>query len=323
MNHILIAGGAGYIGSHVVRQLTRRKMDVTVIDNLSTGFSWAVPEEHLIIGDIGERALVRDLVRSRKIDTVMHFAAHIVVPESVSNPYRYYENNVVRTIELLKGMIEGGAGQFIFSSTAAVYGNPETIPIPEEETVKPINPYGNTKAVVERILDDFSAPYGIRFVSLRYFNAAGADEGRGIGERHNPETHLIPLLLKTAKGELPEGKIFGTDYPTPDGTCIRDYIHVNDLAEAHILALHHLDQGGESCRYNCGYGKGYSVREVVEAVKKITGIDFPVREEERRPGDPPILVADSRKIKEDLAWRPKYDDLEYIVKTAWEWEKQV
>ncbi len=282
----------------------------------------SVPENHLLVEDIGNREAIKNILRSRAIDTVMHFAARIVVPESISDPYQYYVNNVAKTLELLKAMEEAGANNFIFSSSAAVYGNPEIVPIPEDEPVKPINPYGNTKAAVENILSDFSAAYGIRSVSLRYFNAAGADEEGGIGEVHDPETHLIPLLLKAAKGEREGANIFGTDYPTQDGTCIRDYIHVNDLAEAHILALFHLEDGGDSDIFNCGYGKGHSVREVVKTAKQVTGIDFPVSEMERRPGDPPVLVADSRKLKSALGWKPKYDDLEYIVKTAWEWDKQ-
>jgi UDP-glucose 4-epimerase len=290
MSNILVAGGAGYIGSHVTRALLRRNLNVTVVDDLSTGHRWAVPGKQLLVEDIGNRQAIKEILLSRKIDTVMHFAAHIVVSESVSDPYQYYVNNVAKTLELLKAMEETGANNFIFSSSAAVYGNPETVPIPEDEPVKPINPYGNTKAAVEKILSDFSAAYG---------------------------------LLKAARGERERAYIFGTDYPTQDGTCIRDYIHVNDLAEAHILALFHLQDGGGSDIFNCGYGKGHSVREVVEAVKKATGIDFPVSEVERRPGDPPVLVADSRKLKRALGWKAKHDDLEYIVKTAWEWEKRV
>jgi UDP-glucose 4-epimerase len=305
MSNILVAGGAGYIGSHVTRALLRRNLNVTVVDDLSTGHRWAVPGKQLLVEDIGNRQAIKEILLSRKIDTVMHFAAHIVVSESVSDPYQYYVNNVAKTLELLKAMEETGANNFIFSSSAAVYGNPETVPIPEDEPVKPIN------------------AYGIRSVSLRYFNAAGADEEGNLGEVHEPETHLIPLLLKAARGERERAYIFGTDYPTQDGTCIRDYIHVNDLAEAHILALFHLQDGGGSDIFNCGYGKGHSVREVVEAVKKATGIDFPVSEVERRPGDPPVLVADSRKLKRALGWKAKHDDLEYIVKTAWEWEKRV
>lgn len=323
MSNILVAGGAGYIGSHVTRALLRKNENATVVDNLSTGHRWAVPEKRLLVEDIGNRGSMKEILRSREIDTVMHFAAHIVVPESISDPYKYYMNNLVKTIELLRAMIDVGVGRFIFSSTAAVYGSPLNVPISEDETVKPINPYGTTKATVERALEDFSRAYGMQFVSLRYFNACGADTESGLGEVHEPETHLIPLLLKAAKGELSGAKIFGTDYPTPDGTCIRDYIHVNDLAEAHILALRYLQDGGESEYFNCGYGKGYSVREVVDTVKKVTNVDFPVTEEDRRPGDPPVLVADSTRMKKRLSWLPKHDDLEYIVKTAWEWEKQI
>jgi UDP-glucose 4-epimerase len=250
----------------------------------------------------------------------MHFAAFIEVGESVKNPLKYYLNNTVSTLNLLKTMIETNVNRFIFSSTAAVYGIPENIPIKESEPINPINPYGSSKAVVERMLKEFSQAYGLKYVSLRYFNAAGADESGLIGESHNPETHLIPLILKTAKGERESIKIFGTDYPTPDGTCIRDYIHVTDLAEAHYLSLQYLMDGAESNVFNCGYGHGYSVKEVIDTCKKVTGIDFKVEETERRPGDPPILVADAEKIKKTLNWKPKYDDLNYIVRTAWNWE---
>ncbi|NIO17024.1 MAG: UDP-glucose 4-epimerase GalE [Deltaproteobacteria bacterium] len=321
--NVLVAGGAGYIGSHVVRELMRKGGNVTVVDNLSTGHRWAVPEGVLEVEDIGDAERMKAILREKNVDTVMHFAAHIVVPESVANPYKYYVNNVLKTIELLRAMAETGVRNFIFSSSAAVYGNPERVPIREDEPIKPINPYGNTKAAVERILEDFSAAHGTGFVSLRYFNAAGADPAGGLGECHDPETHLIPLLLKAARGQIPGAKIFGTDYPTPDGTCIRDYIHVNDLAEAHILALSYLAGGGKNAFFNCGYGRGYSVREVVDMAKRVTGVDFPVTEEARRPGDPPVLVADSTELAKNLAWKPEHDDLEHIVKTAWEWERNL
>jgi UDP-glucose 4-epimerase len=225
-------------------------------------------------------------------------------------------------MNLLEVMLKNGVNRFIFSSTAAVYGNPEKVPIPETEPVKPINPYGQSKAFVEKILEDFDKSYGLKYVSLRYFNAAGADPEGRIGESHNPETHLIPLILKTAKGERESIKIFGTDYPTPDGTCIRDYIHVDDLAEAHILALEYLLSGGNSEVFNCGYGHGFSVREVINVAKKVTGIDFKVEETERRAGDPAVLVADSSKIRNVLNWKPEFDDLEYIIRTAWDWERK-
>jgi len=317
---ILITGGAGYIGSHVVKALNEKGFEVVVYDNLSKGHKEAVLTGELIIGDLEDEKLLSRVFENNKIDAVMHFAAFIEVGESVKNPLKYYRNNTENTIKLLKVMEKFGVNKFIFSSTAAVYGNPQTVPIPETEPIKPINPYGQSKAFVEKILKDISKTKDFKYVSLRYFNAAGADPSGRIGESHNPETHLIPLILKTAKGERKSIKIFGTDYPTPDGTAIRDYIHVDDLAEAHILALEYLIDGGESDVFNLGYGHGYSVKEVVETAKKITGIDFPVEETDRRPGDPAVLVADSSKLKQKLGWKPKYDDLEYIIKTAWNWE---
>ena len=321
MKNILVAGGAGYIGSHVVKMLLEEGYRVTVVDNLTTGHRWAVPGEHLVVADIGDRGKIGALLQEKSIDAVMHFAAHIVVPESVKDPYKYYENNFSRTLNLLHAMVESGTEKFIFSSTAAVYGMPEKVPIPENSPLIPINPYGNTKIAVEKALSDFSGAYPFRYISLRYFNAAGADPSGKIGEDHDPETHLIPLVLKAAKGEREDIKIFGTDYPTPDGTCVRDYIHVNDLARAHVLALTYLATGKKSDVFNCGYGHGYSVREVVDTCRKVTGVDFRVIEAERRPGDPPDLVADSGKIRAQFGWNPEYDDLEYIVKTAWKWER--
>ena len=317
---VLITGGAGYIGSHVVKLLKEKNIEVLVVDNLSKGHKEAVLDTQLVVGDVGDTKFMKSVLNSFKPDAIMHFAAFIEVGESVKNPLKYYLNNTVSTLNLLKTMIETNVNRFIFSSTAAVYGIPENIPIKESEPINPINPYGSSKAVVERMLKEFSQAYGLKYVSLRYFNAAGADESGLIGESHNPETHLIPLILKTAKGERESIKIFGTDYPTPDGTCIRDYIHVTDLAEAHYLSLQYLMDGAESNVFNCGYGHGYSVKEVIDACKKVTGIDFKVEETERRPGDPPILVADAEKIKKTLNWKPKYDDLNYIVRTAWNWE---
>jgi len=317
---VLVTGGAGYIGSHVVKLLGKKGYSVVTVDNLSKGHRDAVLYGELEVLDLGNNGLVRGLIRNFKPDAVMHFAASIEVGESVRNPVKYYKNNTANTLNLLEAMIEEGVSNFIFSSTAAVYGNPEKVPIPEEHPIKPINPYGQSKAFVERMLEDFDRAYGLKFISLRYFNAAGADPKGRIGESHNPETHLIPLILKTAKGERESIKIFGTDYPTPDGTCIRDFIHVEDLAEAHVLALEYLLNGGESEVFNLGYGHGYSVREVIDTAKKVTGVDFKVEEAERRPGDPAVLVADNKKIKEVLGWEPKYEDLEFIVRTAWNWE---
>ncbi len=317
---ILVTGGAGYIGSHVVKHLGERGYEVFVLDNLIKGHREAVLYGKLVVGDVGDRELLMRLFSEFKPDAVMHFASFIEVAESVKNPGKYYENNTVKTLALLDAMVKMEVKNFIFSSTAAVYGNPERVPIPETEPVKPINPYGQSKACVEKILSDYSRAYGLNFVSLRYFNAAGADPEGRIGESHDPETHLIPLILKTAKGERESIKVFGTDYPTPDGTCIRDYIHVDDLAEVHILALEYLLDGGESDVFNCGYGHGYSVKEVIDTAKRVTGVDFKVEETDRRPGDPAVLVADSSKLKSKLGWKPRFDDLEYIVRTAWNWE---
>ena len=252
----------------------------------------------------------------------MHFAAFIQVGESVREPLKYYSNNSGNTVNLLNAMADAGVRNFIFSSTAAVYGNPEKVPILEDAPIQPINPYGRSKAFIETVLRDVSAAKDFRYVALRYFNAAGADHKTRIGERHNPETHLIPLVLKTAKGERQSIGINGTDYATPDGTCVRDYIHIVDLADAHILALNYLTDGGASDVFNCGYGHGYSVREVIQAARSVTGKDFKVVESLRRAGDPPILVADNSKIKRQLNWQSRYDDLTAIVKTAWEWEKK-
>ncbi|WP_297455326.1 UDP-glucose 4-epimerase GalE [Persephonella sp.] len=317
---ILVTGGAGYIGSHVVKQLGEKGYDVLTIDNLSTGHKEAVLYGKLEVLDLSDKEKLKEVIKNFSPDAVMHFAASIEVAESVKNPLKYYRNNTANTLNLLEVLQEFGINKFIFSSTAAVYGEPENAPIKETEPLNPINPYGKSKAFVEHILKDMSNAYGFRYVSLRYFNVAGADPEGRIGESHNPETHLIPLILKTAKGERKSIKIFGTDYPTPDGTAIRDYIHVEDLANAHIVALEYLLNGGESDVFNCGYGHGYSVREVVETAKKVTGIDFPVEETDRRPGDPAVLVADNSKLVNKLDWKPKYDDIEYIIKTAWNWE---
>ncbi len=317
---VLVTGGAGYIGSHVVKLLGEKGYEILIVDNLSTGHKEALLYGDLAVLDLKDKDSLIRLFEDFLPDAVMHFAAAIEVAESVEKPLKYYKNNTVSTLTLLEVMLDKGVDKFIFSSTAAVYGIPEKVPIKESSYLNPINPYGRSKLFVEQILRDFSSAYGFKYVSLRYFNAAGADPEGKIGESHEPETHLIPLILKTAKGERESIKIFGTDYPTPDGTAVRDYIHVLDLAEAHILALEYLLEGGESSVFNLGYGHGYSVKEVIETVKKVTGVNFPVEEADRRPGDPPVLVADSTKIKEELNWEPKYDDLEFIIKTAWNWE---
>lgn len=318
---ILITGEAGYIGSHVVKLLGERGYNTVTIDNLSSGHEEAVLYGKLIVGDLGDKSLLREIFIDYKPSAVIHFSAYLVVPESVREPLKYYRNNVVNTINLLETMHEFEVKNFIFSSSAAVYGIPEEIPIDETTPLCPINPYGETKATVERILRDFAiSDNEFRYVSLRYFKVAGADPDCQIGESHNPETHLIPLLLGAAK-ENKKAYIYGTDYPTPDGACIRDFIHVMDLAEAHVLSLKYLLDGGESVVLNCGYGYGYSVRQIVEAVKRVTGIDFQVEETSRREGDPPVLVAKAERIKTVLGFEPIYNDIEYIIKTAWQWER--
>ena len=318
---ILITGGAGYIGSHVVKALGERGYDVMTCDNLSTGNRWAVLHGDLVVADLSDGVALEKIITGFKPDAVMHFAASIVVPESVRQPLKYYRNNTINAIHLLEAVQKSGVNAFIFSSTAAVYGIPEVIPVNEDAPLRPINPYGSSKMMTEYVLKDLNAAkQDFRYVSLRYFNVAGADRDCRIGQAYKEATHLITRALKTAKGEFGKLEIFGTDYPTPDGTCIRDYIHVDDLAEAHILALEDLLDGGRSGIFNCGYGHGYSVREVVDTAKHVTGIHFRVEETERREGDPPALVADSSKIREELGWRPQYDDLGYIIKTAWEWE---
>ncbi len=318
---ILVTGGAGYIGSHVVKQLGEKDFDILVVDNLSTGHKEAVLYGRLQVLDLSDKQRLRDVIKDFKPDAIMHFAASIEVAESVKKPLKYYQNNTANTLNLLEILHEEGMNRFIFSSTAAVYGEPDNIPVRETDPLRPINPYGRSKAFVEKILKDLSeADNSFRYVALRYFNVAGADPEGKIGQSYKNPTHLITRALKVAKGEYEKLYIFGTDYPTPDGTAIRDYIHVCDLADAHILALDYLMEGGESDVFNCGYGHGYSVKQVVETAKKATGIDFPVEETGRREGDPAVLVADSGKIKQKLGWKPQFDDLEYIIKTAWNWE---
>ncbi len=318
---ILVTGGAGYIGSHTVKLLEEKGFEVVVYDNLSNGHEEAVLNSRFVKGDILERAKLDDLLTEIEFDAVIHFAAFIEVGESVKKPLEFFNNNVSGTLNLLSLLKKHGVKKFVFSSTAAVYGNPDKTPIEEDFDLKPINPYGNTKLTVEKVLGDMSVAGDINYIALRYFNASGADESGLIGESHDPETHLIPLVLKTAKGERDSIKIFGTDYPTKDGTCIRDYIHVNDLANAHVLALNYLLDGGDSDVFNCGYGVGYSVREIIDTAKKVTGVDFKVEEAERREGDPAVLVADNEKIKRVLGWQPVHNDIEFIIKTAWNWEK--
>lgn len=317
---ILITGGAGYIGSHTIKLLGKNNHEILVIDNLSNGYREAVLHGKLEVFDLKNQKKLEKVLKEFQPNIVIHFAASINIAESARKPDKYYVNNYCTTIKLLKTMVKTGVRKIIFSSSASVYGNPEVTPVPETHPLNPINPYGRSKALCELLLKDFETAYGLKYVSLRYFNAAGADPEGEIGESHNPETHLIPLILKAAKGEEKSVKIFGANYKTPDGTCIRDFIHVNDLAEAHKLALLYLMDGGKSCTLNCGYGHGYSVREVIDTVKKVTRKEFKIEEKEKRPGDPDILIADNSKIKWVLNWKPKFDDLEYIVKTAWNWE---
>ncbi len=320
---ILITGGAGYIGSHVNKKLNEKGYETLVFDNLVYGHKEFVRWGKLILGDLGNLEQIRLVFAKYPISAVMHFAAFAYVGESVINPQKYYLNNVKNTLNLLQVMLENNVEYFIFSSTCATYGIPQKIPIPEDHPQNPINPYGRSKLMVERILEDYSKAYGLRYVSLRYFNAAGADPECEIGEWHEPETHLIPSVLDVAIGKSESIKVFGTDYPTPDGTCIRDFIHVSDLADAHILALEHLIKGGKSDVFNLGNGNGFSVLEVIKAAEEVTKRKIKFIKSDRRPGDPPILVGSSKKAKNILGWSLKYHDLSLIIETAWEWHKKL
>lgn len=319
---ILVTGGAGYIGSHMVRTLGEKGYDTVTYDNLSAGFHDAVLCGRLVTADLADVDTLNALLRSEAFDAVIHFAAHVLVDESVQNPLKYYKNNFAQTLDLIDTCIKHNVQKFIFSSSAAVYGIPDRVPVTEDDPLRPINPYGASKAMGEQVLEDISKISNLNYVSLRYFNVAGSDPLARIGQRCEDATHLITVCIRTALGLRPELNIFGTDYNTPDGTCIRDYIHIDDLIDAHLLALDFFSSGNESRIFNCGYGHGYSVKEVVQMVKKVTGVDFMVSEIGRRPGDPPSLIADSTRIKEELGWNPQYDNLEYIIKTAWEWEKK-
>ncbi|HMU90186.1 MAG: UDP-glucose 4-epimerase GalE [Pseudomonadales bacterium] len=319
---LLVTGGAGYIGSHVTRLLGEAGHEVVVLDNLSTGFRQAVLSGELVVGDLCDTALLDRLFRQHRFEGVLHFAANIVVPESVANPLKYYRNNSFNVLNLLEVMHKHEPRYLIFSSTAAVYGMPQSALVSEESPLQPINPYGASKMVSERMIIDHAAVSGLRHVILRYFNVAGADPGGRIGQSTPAATHLIKVAAQTALGLRPALQIFGTDYPTPDGTCIRDYIHVEDLASAHLAALNHLAAGGTSELLNCGYGHGLSVREVVQSVKQVTGVDFAVQTSDRRPGDPAQLAADNRRILATLDWRPRHDDLETIVRSAVDWERR-
>lgn len=318
--NILVTGGAGYIGSHMVWYLGERGINVVTLDNLSSGYRDAVLSGEFIYGDTSDKLFLDKVFKENEFDAVMHFASSIEVAESIKQPSKYYQNNFVNTLNLLNAMATHGVDKFIFSSTAAIYGNPEYCPIDEGHPKNPINPYGTSKLMVEKMLSDYANAYGIRSVCLRYFNAAGAHPQSLLGERHNPETHLIPLILKAAKSAKPRFTVFGNDYDTPDGTCIRDYIHVMDIVEAHWLSVNYLINGGDSQSYNLGTGTGYSVAELIKVVEQIVGQTIEVIEGPRRAGDPAILIADASKIKNSLGWQPTRSDTEQLVTDAWAWE---
>ncbi len=318
---VLVVGGAGYIGSHVVKALVETGRDVVVLDNLSTGYRWAVENATLVVGDLADGDCLARLFAEHRFDAVLHFAAHIWVGESIADPAKYYRNNVAASLNLFEHLARHQVPHVVFSSTAAVYGEPDLSLLDETLPSAPINPYGASKMMAERMLTDIAAASGVTFGILRYFNVAGAEPSGRIGEATPDNSHLIKVACETALGVRPGMKINGTDYPTPDGTCIRDYIHVEDLAWAHVQALDYLESGGANTVLNCGYGHGQSVRQVLDMVKEVSGIDFPIENGPRRPGDPPKLVADNSKIKRVLHWEPRYDDLRYIVQTAWNWEQ--
>ncbi len=318
--NILVTGGAGYVGSHATRWLALAGHDVWVYDNLSLGHRAAVPTGRLIVGELADEVRLQAAMKEHRIEAVMHFAAFALVGESVTDPAKYYRNNVAATLSLLEAMRVAGVWKLVFSSTTATYGAPKTIPITEDEPQLPINPYGFSKLVVERALADYAHAYGLGYAALRYFNAAGASPDGDLGEDHTPESHLIPIVLQVALGQRPQISIFGDDYPTPDGTCIRDYVHVDDLAQAHLLALQQLAPG-KGIQLNLGTGRGYSVRQVIDACRKITGHPIPETIGPRREGDPPELVADSSRAQKQLGWKPRYPDIEPIVATAWKWHQ--
>lgn len=321
---ILVTGGAGYIGSHMVLALIDSGQEVVVLDNLSTGFEWMVhPAARLIQGDCGDEVLVAGIIKQYGVEAIAHFAGSIVVPDSVTDPLSYYFNNTVKSRNLISAAVENGVKQFLFSSTAAVYGNTDEVPITETTPLNPVSPYGTSKLMTELMLRDVSAAHSLSYVALRYFNVAGADPLGRSGQSSHRATHLIKVATQAALGERGHIDIYGTDYPTPDGTCLRDYIHVSDLADAHLLALNYLRNGGSSLSLNCGYGNGYSVLEVIDAVKRISGIDFETRFASRRAGDPSTLIAGAARIKDVLGWAPKHNDLEAIIAHALAWEKSL
>ena len=322
---ILVTGGAGYIGSHAALALKKAGYNVIILDNLSYGHQEIVDDVlqvKLVIGDTSDRTLLDQLFTTHKIDAVIHFAAYIAVGESVKEPGKYYSNNVASTLNLLEAMLAHGINKIVFSSTCAVYGMPQEVPMTESHPHNPLSPYAASKDMVERILNDFDTAFNLKSVAFRYFNACGADPGGLLGEDHTPETHLIPLALLTALKKRDSLYIFGTDYDTPDGTCVRDYIHVNDLADAHVLGLEYLLSGGASEVFNLGNGNGFSVREVIETAREVTGLEIPAIESERRPGDAPILVGSSQKVREMLGWNPNYANLKQIISHAWQWHQQ-
>lgn len=316
---VLVTGGAGYIGSHTAKALSQAGHEPVVLDNFSAGHPWAVKWGPLAEGDLADQDFIRHVLREFGIQAVIHFAADALVAESVANPRKYYWNNVVNSLRLFDAMREAGVRHIVFSSSCATYGEPNRVPIPENHPQSPVNPYGETKLVIERILRDYGPAYDLYWVALRYFNAAGADPEGEIGEDHDPETHLIPIAVQAAQGQRPHIEIYGTDYPTPDGTAVRDYIHVTDLASAHVQALDYLVAGGASVALNLGTGLGHSVREVIAVVGKLCDGRVPVKEGPRRPGDPPALVAEVGKAEKVLGWMPQYPDLDSIVETAWKW----
>lgn len=319
---ILVVGGAGYIGSHMVRALLQAHYDVITLDDLSRGHRDLLPGGTFIEGDLADRRLLDRIFSQHDVAAVMHFAASSLVGQSVQHPLDYYRNNIAKTVELIAAMVQHNIEHFIFSSTAAVYGEPEQIPISESHPCRPGNPYGATKYAVERMLQDCAQAHGLRFVALRYFNAAGANESASLGERHQPETHLIPLVLQVATGQRQSINVYGSDYPTPDGTCLRDYVHVDDLAQAHLLALQALLEGATSAIYNLGNSRGYSVREVIELARRVTGHSIPVKLAPRRSGDPAVLIAASDKVRNELGWHPRFEELEAILLTAWAWHQK-
>jgi len=319
---ILIVGGAGYIGSQTAKLVAAAGLQPVVFDNLVYGHEWAVKWGPFVRGDLADRALLVDVMKRHQVEAVIHFAAYAYVGESVTNPRKYFDNNVAGSLSLLNAMLDAGVRDVVFSSTCATYGEPREVPIPEDHPQQPVNPYGESKLAVEKMLHWYSQAYDLRYAALRYFNAAGADPDAEIGEDHDPETHLIPLAIDAARGAREALEIYGTDYPTPDGTAIRDYIHVVDLAEAHLLALDRLRAGDRALRLNLGTGRGQSVRAVVDAVGRVAGRPVPFREVGRRAGDPPALVADARRAAQALGWKPRFADLDVIVEHAWRWRER-